>query len=105
METEKMKYKWNLTADTESRASIPLFFKAHHIPDGLARILMRRNIVDEETLSHFLYDDLDNLFDPFLMRGMDQAVNRIIEAIRHQEKIVIYGDYDVDGITASLCGI
>lgn len=101
METEKMKYKWNLTADTESRASIPLFFKAHHIPDGLARILMRRNIVDEETLSHFLYDDLDNLFDPFLMRGMDQAVNRIIEAIRHQEKIVIYGDYDVDGITAT----
>lgn len=101
METEKMKYKWNLTADTESRASIPLFFKAHHIPDGLARILMRRNIVDEETLSHFLYDDLDNLFDPFLMRGMDQAVNRIIEAIGHQEKIVIYGDYDVDGITAT----
>lgn len=101
METEKMKYKWNLTADTESRVSIPLFFKAHHIPDGLARILMRRNIVDEETLSHFLYDDLDNLFDPFLMRGMDQAVNRIIEAIRHQEKIVIYGDYDVDGITAT----
>ena len=101
METEKMKYKWNLTADTESRVSIPLFFKAHHIPDGLARILMRRNIVDEETLSHFLYDDLDNLFDPFLMRGMDQAVNRIIEAIGHQEKIVIYGDYDVDGITAT----
>lgn len=102
METGKTKYKWNITGrDENSRDSVPSFFKFHHIPDGLARILMRRHITDEETLSHFLYDDLDNLSDPFLMKGMNQAVNRIIEALNHHEKIVIYGDYDVDGITAT----
>ena len=58
----------------------------------------------EEKLTHFLYDTLDNLCDPFLMKGMQQAVRRIIQAIDLKEKIVIYGDYDVDGITStSIC--
>ncbi len=82
----------------------PDFFNLNNIPEGTARIMMRRGISTEEKLTHFLYDTLDNLSDPFLMKGMQQAVRRIIQAIDLKEKIVIYGDYDVDGITStSIC--
>lgn len=62
---------------------------------------MHRRIDSEEKLSHFLYDNLDHLSDPFLMKGMDKAVSRILQAIDQHEKIVVYGDYDVDGITST----
>lgn len=94
-------YKWNIKAPLAEKAEVPRFFSSYSIPTGLARILLRRGIDSEEKLSHFLYDDLSNLSDPFLMKGMKEAVDRISKALDEGEKIVIYGDYDVDGITST----
>lgn len=97
---EKMKYKWQYRKK-ETVETVPGFFRKYHISDELAGILLNRNIQKEEELVHFLYDDLKNLSDPFLMEGMEQAVDRLLRAVQNREKIVIYGDYDVDGITST----
>lgn len=67
----------------------------------LARILFARNMVDPHTCRNFLDPAAQALLDPFLLRDMDQAVKRIHRAIAAQERILAYGDYDVDG-TCSL---
>jgi len=69
----------------------------------MIQLLYNRGIVEEEDkeIKSFLYPSLKNLHDPFLMKGMDTAVQRIIKAISHKERILIYGDYDVDGVTAT----
>ena len=67
----------------------------------MAGILLRRGIDTEDKLKHFCYDTPADLSDPFLMKGMQAAVDRIILALQKKEPLVIYGDYDVDGITAT----
>jgi len=66
----------------------------------LARLLVQRNIRTFEEARIFFRPSLDHLHDPFLMKDMDKAVDRINAAMMHNEKIVIYGDYDVDGTTS-----
>ena len=66
----------------------------------LATILANRGIIEDEKVRKFLEPTRDNFYDPFLMPDMEVAINRIIEAINKNEKIMIYGDYDVDGITS-----
>lgn len=66
----------------------------------IARILVNRGIVDDEKIAIFLEPNRTNFYDPYLLNDMDKAVNRIIKAINNKEKIIIYGDYDVDGITS-----
>jgi single-stranded-DNA-specific exonuclease len=68
------------------------------IPLPIARVLINRNVLTPEAAETFLGGTLDDLHDPFLMRGMDRAVARLEEAIRNKEKILIFGDYDVDGV-------
>jgi len=63
-----------------------------------AQILVNRKICDAESAHKFLYGTLDDLYDPFLMKGMTEAVERIHRAASSREKILIFGDYDVDGI-------
>lgn len=67
----------------------------------LARLLAQRNIRDVEQAERFLQPSLAQLPDPDLLLGMDKAVARVLAALRAGEKIVIYGDYDVDGTTAT----
>ncbi len=67
---------------------------------ALIKILALRNITDYASAKNFFRPSLDHLHDPFLMKGMQQAVQRITDAKLHQEKIMVYGDYDVDGTTA-----
>lgn len=67
----------------------------------LARILYNRGIQTVEEGRHYLFDTLQDLHDPFLMKGMDKAVRCICEALESKKRIVIYGDYDVDGITST----
>ena len=98
---KKVNYRWKFRSDSDVNNEIPSFFQRHNIPAGTAKILFRRGIKTEDALGHFLYDTLDDLADPFLMKGMEAAVERILSAIEKKEKIVIYGDYDVDGITAT----
>lgn len=66
----------------------------------LCQLLVQRNIKTYEEAKRFFRPSLDHLHDPFLMKDMDRAVERIDKAMRHKEKILVYGDYDVDGTTA-----
>jgi len=66
----------------------------------IARILVNRNIVNTDDVKAFLYGDMRSCYDPFLMKDMNTAVTRILDAIQKKERMLIYGDYDVDGITS-----
>jgi len=67
----------------------------------VGQILINRGIIDSSEASEFLKCDLGNLTDPYLLNGMNEAVDRIDSALKREEKILIYGDYDVDGVTAT----
>lgn len=67
----------------------------------LAQLLINREISDPQQADRFLNSTLSDLHSPFLMKDMDRAVDRIISAIKNREMLCIYGDYDVDGITAT----
>lgn len=70
------------------------------VSEVLARLLVGRGFTDAAAVDAFLNPTLDKLLDPFLMKGMSAAVQRIHQAMEQDERIWIYGDYDVDGITA-----
>ena len=74
--------------------------KKYNIDKLLATILVNRGIVEEETIRKFLEPTRADFHNPFLLPDMEIAVDTIIEAITKKEKIIIYGDYDVDGITS-----
>ncbi|MDD8021368.1 MAG: single-stranded-DNA-specific exonuclease RecJ [Acidobacteriota bacterium] len=69
-----------------------------NLPNEIAAILVNRGIKSPEEASFFLYGNIDELHNPFLMPGMKEGVERIFQAIARREKIVVFGDYDVDGI-------
>jgi single-stranded-DNA-specific exonuclease len=72
------------------------------LSDLMARVLANRlENPSEESARAFIQPSLNNLYDPWLLKSMDIAVDRLIKAIRDKEKIVVYGDYDSDGVTAS----
>lgn len=66
----------------------------------LSKLLVLRNVLTFDDAKKFFRPSLDNLYSPFLMKDMDKAVSRLHRAIQNNEKILIYGDYDVDGTTA-----
>ena len=66
----------------------------------LATILVNKNITEEKVLNKFLHPTRKDFYNPFLMPDMDLAIDRILKAIDNKEKIIIYGDYDADGITS-----
>lgn len=67
----------------------------------IARVFLSRGVSDAGYIRKFLNPSLSGLHDPFLLKDMGKAVDRIIQAVRSREKIVIYGDYDVDGVTST----
>ncbi|MEY3404746.1 MAG: single-stranded-DNA-specific exonuclease RecJ, partial [Bacteroidota bacterium] len=71
-----------------------------NVSPALASILLKRGIFNLESAKNFFRPDLSMLHDPFLMKDMDKAVERLVQAIYTHEKIVVYGDYDVDGTTS-----
>lgn len=71
------------------------------LPRPIIRILINRKIDTVEKVNSFAEPRLEDLSDPFLLKGMAEAIQRITDALRENEKILIYGDYDVDGITAT----
>ena len=72
-----------------------------NIPPVIAQILIQRGMQKIEVARHFLYPSLEQLVDPFVMADMDCAVDRVWAAIDAGEKILIHGDYDVDGVTGT----
>ncbi len=79
---------------------INMLAKELHIDANLANLLVQRGITNYNEAKDFFRPDLKKLHDPFLMKDMQNAVNRIKSAIDNKEKILVYGDYDVDGTTA-----
>ena len=67
----------------------------------IGKIIINRHVVNDEDVRIFITPTRDDFHNPFLFKGMDIAVDRIIKAINNKEKILIYGDYDVDGITST----
>src|SRR5437868_6329198 len=65
-----------------------------------AKVLVRRGLGDPAAARRFLKPSFDEFHDPFLLRDMSAAVDRLVRAIRSGEKILIYGDYDVDGTSS-----
>src|SRR6185369_16452229 len=90
---------WQLR-DTLEAHSDPLEqgLQVHPLVRG---ILAARGLATTEEIRTFLAPSLSDMLDPFLLRGMEMAVARLMEARRSREKICVYGDYDVDGITGT----
>ena len=70
------------------------------LPPLSLRLLVNRGLTDPPAIQRFLSPSLSDLCDPFRMLNMDDAARRVLEALRRKERIMVYGDYDVDGITA-----
>jgi single-stranded-DNA-specific exonuclease len=94
-----MERRW-IYCSIPSVKQVSEFGKALNINSHLASILLQRGISDFESAKKFFRPSLDQLHDPFLMKDMEHAVSRLKKAIDNNEKILIYGDYDVDGTTA-----
>ena len=96
-----MQFKWNYIppTDTQDNAAKDLGDKLGISPI-LASLLIRRGITTESAAKRFFRPQLADLINPFLMKDMDAAVDRLNDAMGHKERILVYGDYDVDGCTA-----
>ncbi|MBQ7530926.1 MAG: single-stranded-DNA-specific exonuclease RecJ [Paludibacteraceae bacterium] len=96
-----VKYSWQIqTLSDEQQAVRDRLAEQLHIAPIAAGLLVRRGITTPEAASAFVHPSLDQLHDPMLMLGMREAEARLTKAVEQGEKILIYGDYDVDGTTA-----
>jgi len=86
--------------ETPSDKEVEELSRLINVPKSIARILITRGIKSFDEARKFFKPDISDLYDPFILKGLELAADRIIEAIEKHEKILIYGDYDVDGITA-----
>ncbi len=96
-----MNYKWNYEAPTpeQTEAAARLAAEANVSP-VMALMLMQRGLTTAADIHAYFRPQLPALHDPFLMRDMDVAVQRLNDAMGRKERILVYGDYDVDGCTA-----
>jgi single-stranded-DNA-specific exonuclease len=96
-----MHFKWNYEPPTSEqiKAAEKLGEQIGMNPI-IANLLIKRGIKNENEMKEFFKPQLNELIDPFLMADMDKAVDRLNEAMGHKERIMVYGDYDVDGCTA-----
>lgn len=96
-----MTNKWNRVPYSPMEEEIGLqLSKELKLAPVIGKLLVRRGISTPEEANKFFHPSLDNLLDPFLMKDMDKAVARLNRALGRKERILIYGDYDVDGTTA-----
>ena len=96
-----MNYKWHYEApDSATAAAAAALAEELAIHPALARMLLERGIRTAQQARHFFRPPLTELHDPFLMNDMQRAVDRLNQAMGRKERIMVYGDYDVDGCTA-----
>lgn len=94
-----MKKRW-ICNELPDSATVDKFANQLSIEKPLAALLLQRGISTPEVASAFFNPDINKLHDPFLMKDMDKAVKRLSQAVINNEKILVYGDYDVDGTSA-----
>ena len=95
-----MSFRWNFI-HPDHEETVPRLQEELGIPRSVARLLAIRRIHTFDDARTFFRPSLTELHDPFLMKGMDAGSDRLASAIRSNEKVVVYGDYDVDGTTAT----
>src|SRR5688572_23999510 len=98
-ETTLVEKRWALK-NAGDQELISALSQSLNISSLLAGLLVNKNITTFEEAKKFFRPHINDLHDPFLMKDMDKAIERIDKAIANGEKILIYGDYDVDGTTA-----
>lgn len=95
-----MIYKWKILKISDPQ-KVTALAKDAGIHEILAQLLVNRGADSLEKAGKFFHPSLNDQYDPFLMNGMDLAVERAIKALERDEKIMVYGDYDVDGTTGA----
>ncbi|WP_371933326.1 DHH family phosphoesterase [Halobacillus litoralis] len=91
----KMKWKFTYRNPEESSADLP------GVTPLTQQLLEKRGVLSAEAADRFLKPSIDQLHDPMLMEGMDRAVARVKEAIASDQSILVFGDYDADGVTST----
>ncbi len=94
-----MEKRWNLK-ETGNKEKVEPLSKALNIDKFLSNLLVQRGVETFDEAKAFFRPSYEHLHDPFLMKDMDKAIDRLEKAIEKDEKVVIYGDYDVDGTTS-----
>lgn len=97
-----MSFRW-VFAQPDQDTHVPALEQKLGVPAKIAELLAIRGIDTFDDAKLFFRPTIDRLHDPFLMKDMDVAAERLALAIRNSEKVLVYGDYDVDGTTATSC--
>jgi single-stranded-DNA-specific exonuclease len=100
MNTSQTQLKWELVPQPDQK-DIEKIASGLSLPPFIARILASRGLSTQEKAEKFLNPSLADLCDPYLLPDMDKGVDRLVQALKEKEKVMIFGDYDVDGITAA----
>jgi single-stranded-DNA-specific exonuclease len=100
MKVMKREYRWTLLP-TDDQNVVTTLAKEINVSRTIATILVHRGIATYDRAKEFFRPQLSNLHDPFLMDGMELAVQRVAQAIERKERILIFGDYDVDGTNSA----
>lgn len=95
------KYQWQLPEPQELSQEYATWIQDYQLSPFIGKILWQRGIRTKESLADFFDEDLNHLHDPFLMHDMQKAIERIQEAVLSGQRILVYGDYDADGITST----
>ena len=99
----KYKYKWNLSEGAVFNDSLRRNISSSlGVTEVTSQLLMNRGCMTPSDADSFISKSEVMLHDPFLLANMDIAAGKILEAAQNNEKIIVYGDYDVDGVT-SVC--
>jgi len=96
-----MEKRWNIIQSDKVKTD--QLYSSLKINTAICNILVQRDIDSFEKAKHFFRPQLNELHDPWLMKDMDKAVERILSAFTNKEKILVFGDYDVDGTTSVAC--
>lgn len=95
-----LKYNWIYPNYDENFLKLAL--KEYNLSNNMAKILSSRNITEISEIKKYISLDFEEGYDPYLMYDIEKAVERINNAIENEEKILVYGDYDADGITSTV---
>jgi single-stranded-DNA-specific exonuclease len=96
----KREYRWTV-APPPDPAILTTLAKDINVSESIAKILIYRGITTYDQAKKFFRPELQHLHDPFLLIGMEDAVNRVLTAMEHHERVLVFGDYDVDGTNSA----
>lgn len=98
----RREHRWTvIQSPAVDSALVEMLAKEINVPETLSRVLCNRGITSYAKAKEFFRPQLADLHDPFLMDGMEQAVDRAVKAVEAHERIMVFGDYDVDGTTSA----